>query len=494
MIIQHNVSGSYISKTPKVNNLKKSKAIAKLSSGYSINNAGDAAAGLSISEKMRAQIRGLNRAARNAQDGASLIQVAEAGLSNILEPPLQRLRELAIQASNGTLTFEDRVMVQDEAEQLIRGIDDISRNTHFNGIKLLNGNLKNPSLTKPPTKIPLAFEWQVNFSSPKAVNAIYPTDDGGFIIGGTTDEQASHHYENDRSSWVVKFDADGKVQWEAIIPKDEEYNGVYDIKQLSNGEFILTTRSHREIDSNTSYFEPIIYKLDTDGNIVSKKRLSGSNEYLFCINETKDGSFISTGTHFNGAIFRKLDINLNITKTIFFNNPLGSHFKSGLDVKETSDGGYIIVGQEAYENGDEKGIVTKIDPDFNVVWETKIDNEAFQSVVEDEDSTSKALGIKSIDMTTYQGAQEAISLIDNAIFYVSSERSKLGAYQNRLEHAVNNIETSAENLQAAESRIRDVDMAKEMMEFTKNNILQQAATAMLAQANQQPNGVLELLR
>lgn len=101
MIIQHNVSGSYISKTLKVNNLKKSKAIAKLSSGYRINNAGDDAAGLSISEKMRAQIRGLNQAARNAQDGISLIQAAEAGLSNILEPPLQRLRELAIQASNG---------------------------------------------------------------------------------------------------------------------------------------------------------------------------------------------------------------------------------------------------------------------------------------------------------------------------------------------------------------------------------------------------------
>lgn len=627
MIIQHNICASYTLNTLKSNNLKKSKSIGKLSSGSRINNAADDAAGLSISEKMKTQIRGLNQAARNVQDGISLVKVAEAGLANILEPPLQRLRELAVQASNGTLSYEDRQMVQDEVDQIIDAVDSIAQNTNFNDIRLIDGSLKRPIISEPIIITPLSFKWDIDFESPKQINAISATDDGGLVIAGTTHKSAGHTESNDRSSWIVKINSEGEVEWETIIPKDNEYNGVYDIKQMKNGEYILTTRSNAVIGNDASNNEPIIYKLGTDGNVKHKVKLSGGNEYLFCINETKDGGFISTGTSGNRAIFKKFDSNLNTTKTVVLNRPSDSHFKSGLDVKETSDGGYIIAGEELYEYPDEKGFVIKLDSNFNVEWETKIDNEAFQSVVEDEkgsyivlgkslykiddkgnshiinsdigciidtigegqnyitktqdsnyligtrnkvykvdsmgneiwnveldsgskvraatqiddggyvvvagqgsvikfeydvykepppardglylqigansgdgfhiyidDNSSNALGIKNINMTTQRGAQEAIYLVDKAIKQVSSERSKLGAYENRLVHIVNNIETSAENLQSAESGIRDVDMAKALMDLTKQKIFEEANIAMLVQGSKQPAQVLNLLR
>lgn len=279
MIINHNISALNTYRQLSTNNVLQSKSLERLSSGLRINRAGDDAAGLAISEKMRGQIRGLNMAQKNAQDGISLIQTAEGALNEV-HAILQRMRELAVQAANDTNNNNDRAELQKEVKQLLDEIDRIARDTEFNTKKLLNGSLA--------------------------------TSGAG-----------------------LKF----------------------------------------HIGAN-----------------------SGQN--------------------------------IELTIGDMATSALGS---SGSTIDE-------------------------------------------------------------VDISSQNGADAAISVIQAAIDQVSSERAKLGAYQNRLEHTINNLGTAAENLTAAESRIRDVDMAKEMMEFTKMNILSQAATAMLAQANQQPQLVLQLLR
>lgn len=302
MRINHNIAALNTHRQLGANNAQASKNLEKLSSGLKINRAGDDAAGLAISEKMRGQIRGLDMAAKNAQDGVSLIQTAEGAL-NETHDILQRMRELAVQSSNDTNTETDRKELQKELDQLIDEIDRIAGNTEFN------------------TK---------NLTGAKNV-------DGAFT--GTAQTFTFH----------IGANADQKID--------------LSINSMDSG------------------------RLGTDTG-------------------AKIGSLKSA--------------------------PAG-----------------------------------------------------------DDATTDPA---RPGALTTQVTANTAITTINNAIEQVSSERSKLGAMQNRLEHTINNLGTSSENLTAAESRIRDVDMAKEMMEFTKNNILTQAAQSMLAQANQQPQGVLQLLR
>jgi len=272
--INHNIAALNTYRQLTANNVMQQKSLAKLSSGLRINSAADDAAGLAISEKMRGQIRGLEMASKNAQDGISLIQTAEGAL-NETHAILQRMRELAVQSANDTNTDADRAELQKEVDQLITEIDRIANNTEFNTKKLLDGSLS-----------------------------------------------------------------------------------------------------------------------------------GAGNGLMFHIGANSGQS-----------------IELNIAKM-----------------------------------------------------------------------TAAGLGVSGLTISSQSGADDAITIINDAIETVSAERSKLGAYQNRLEHTINNLGTASENLIAAESRIRDVDMAKEMMEFTKTNILSQAAQAMLAQANQLPQGVLQLLR
>ena len=341
------------------------KSMEKLSSGLRINRAGDDAAGLAISEKMRGQIRGLNQASRNAQDGISLIQTAEGAL-NETHAILQRMRELAVQASTDTNTLDDRKEIQKEINQLLEEIDRIADNTEFNTKKLINGDLA-----------------------------------GTGAPGGT---------------------AQATVAGGAIADLDfNSTNASFTI----NGETITLETDHSE-DINDLV-------ADIQGQLDE-----ASVAVTVGLNEAGDGITLSSAEN-------------------------------------------IVVG------GD----------DFAAVGLAEGTTEATGAVA---GGSISALKVDNVDtattggVLTQAGADAAITNINKAITQVSAERSKLGAYQNRLEHTINNLGTSAENLTAAESRIRDVDMAKEMMNFSKNNILQQAAQAMLAQANQQPQGVLQLLR
>ncbi|TCP21731.1 flagellin [Scopulibacillus darangshiensis] len=328
MRINHNIAALNTYRQLNINGNNTQKALEKLSSGLRINKAGDDAAGLAISEKMRGQIRGLEMASKNAQDGISLIQTGEGAL-NETHSILQRMRELAVQSSNDTNTNTDREELQKEVNQLASEITRIGDNTEFNTKNLLDGSFS-----------------------------------GTFQIGANEGQNLTISV-NDMRSDALQV---GKVY-------------------TSN---------------------------NTDGTLIGQ-----------------DGTTV-IGTW------------------------------QAADATAGTAAGY-------YDSG-------------NLVLQA--DNKL-------ADGVKGALGI---DISSQSAADSAITKINDAIETVSAERSKLGAYQNRLEHTTNNLGTSSENLTAAESRIRDVDMAKEMMEFTKNNILNQAAQAMLAQANQRPQGVLQLLR
>lgn len=392
MIINHNISAMQAQNAMYSNQASSSKNMEKLSSGLRINRASDDAAGLTISEKMRAQIRGLEQGSRNAQDSISLIQTAEGGM-NETHSILQRMRELSVQASNETNTTQDTKEIQKELTALTDEIDRISTDTEFNNKKVISGD----------------YSAKLSGAITNAGNVTSVSGSSGLADGAKFDitETVTHASESGTGN------ADGAFQSIDINVYDE------------GGSTSLATASFS--------------KAEIDAGTISKEiELSSGGKMTIGI----DGSVsASTG---NGAVAEtSADTLTSDNKSLSFH-----------------------VGANANQT-------------------IKVDI---------SDLSSSALKVDNLDLTTTDGAEAAITSIDNAINAVSAERSKLGAVTNRLEHSINTMSTTSENISAAESRIRDVDMAKEMMDFTKNNILTQASQAMLAQANQQPNAVLQLLR
>jgi len=389
MRINNNIMAMNTYRQLSITNSNASKSMEKLSSGLRINRAGDDAAGLSISEKMRAQIRGLTMASKNAQDGISLIQTAEGAL-NETHSILQRMRELAVQAANDTNEDIDRTAIQDEINQLIDEIDRIANTTEFNTKKLLNGGASGFTAT--------------------------------FQVGANKDQKFDLTIED---MTAESLNLKGSVTTPGELEKQVNLAGV---------DLTINLGSENE-----------------DNGQVTIEFAKGAGE-----SATWSGN--------------KLTITLDESKSDY----------SASDIEG------LIQGATASAPID----VTKVSVDGTGTIDVENSMSGSVSVSFNTDSTTTS----GIDVSNYTNANAAIDTINNAINTVSSLRSKLGAAQNRLEHTINNLDTAAENLQAAESRIRDVDMAKEMMEFTKNNILQQAATAMLAQANAVPQNVLQLLR
>ena len=386
MRINHNIMSMNTSRQLGAASSNSAKSMEKLSSGLRINKAGDDAAGLAISEKMRSQIRGLNQASRNAQDGISMIQTAEGAL-NETQSILQRVRELAVQANNGTNTSDDTQKIQDEIDQLVEEIDGIADRTEFNGKTLLKGT-----------------------------------------VG-------------------LKLD---------------EIDGVGTAPALLSGATIDVSGA----DANTTY--AFAY---TDGaTSITLAKSDGS------LSQTVDLGG-AAGAYAAGKVldFDKLGVKITLGSADTFNSTTGIDIDAATLITENDA---LIAGKASIQIGANSSQTLDI---------SIADMQASQ--------LGSTVAMTVVDVTsTAQTFEDRLAGIDEAITQVSEERGKLGAYQNRLEHTITNLDTSAENLQAAESRIRDVDMAKEMMEFTKNNILSQAATAMLAQANQAPQGVLQLLR
>jgi len=411
MRINHNITALNTYNKLTANNAATSNSLEKLSSGLKINKAGDNAAGLAISEKMRGQIRGLDQSSANASDGISLVNTAEGAL-NETHSILQRMRELAVQSSNDTNTNADRAEIQKEVDQLTSEIDRIASTTQFNTKNLLDGSMGKKTVA------------DANINGNTALNK---------ITQGTTVLVDSGSDKNGSSLGIVSGD---KIE----------------ISYTING---TTKSSGISVDSGTT----IADVLDNISGGVTVSASSGGSG----ISVTAGGSGYTEAIH-----------GLTITVT-------------------DKDGVVKTAATQALSSFSETKAATIARNDGQATFHIGANtNQNMQVSIENMGAT--ALGVNSLDVDTQDEANIAIKVIDEAITKVSAERSKLGSIQNRLDHTINNLGTASENLTSSESRIRDVDMAAEMMEFTKNNILSQAAQSMLAQANQQPQGVLQLLQ
>ena len=452
MIINHNLPSMNTDRQLGINNFNTAKSLEKLSSGLRINRAGDDAAGLAISEKMRAQVRGLDQAGRNAQDGISLIQTAEGGL-NETHSILQRMRELAVQSANDTNTGNDRSEMQKEVDQLATEVTRISTSTEFNTKKLLNGEMG---------KVATGTGGNAVLQTLQATGASLTS--GSYVLTATAGTDTASF-----TSGAGAITAAALVTGDITYAADTKY-GSY---ELTTSSYVAGTSANFTLtgpDGTTSVVSG--HALNTDVTIggltfdFSAKNVTGNGTVKF------DVSAVGFGMAVTG----------DATASV-----------SGVNYKgETLNvGGFeFSVKTGAFATGATKN-VTVTDKAVKFHIGANADQNTNLAV---NNMSATALYVDSLNVSTQTGANAAITTIQTAIDTVSSERSKLGAMQNRLEHTIANLGTSSENMSAAESRVRDVDMAKEMMQFQKNNILSQAATAMLAQANQQPQGVLQLLR
>ena len=440
-----------------INSNNGAKSIEKLSSGYRINRAGDDAAGLAISEKMRGQIRGLNQASRNAQDSISMIQTAEGAL-NETQAILQRMRELSVQSANDTNVGIDREAIQNEVNQLKSEINRISDTTEFNTKKLLNGT---------------AGVQGVSTASGNAdfVSGTENTVEGTYTITvDTAATQESYTTSAGQVNWSAAQNLTGRSL--QVNGENVDLSGVADITAVTSAEVLTAINQISGVTASLSGNDLVVTSNEYGSGTLSVTgdvaqffgTTSAETAGVDAVVSVTGGPQSITGTG-RTVEFTSGDVNGMVI------NAAGAA-ASTADITVTS-------GALTLQIGSNEGQTMKV---------------TFNDMGSDKLGTVGGTQVSSIDVSTQSGAESAITVVNDAITAVSAERAKLGAFQNRLEHTIKNLDTSSENLQASESRIRDVDMAKEMMEFTKNNILQQAAQAMLAQANQQPQGVLQLLR
>lgn len=532
MIINHNMMAMNTYRQLSLTSGSQSKSMEKLSSGLRINRAGDDAAGLAISEKMRAQISGLNMASKNSQDGISLIQTAEGAL-NETQVILQRMRELATQAANDTNVTADRDEIQKEINQLSSEINRIGNTTEFNTMTLLNGDKRIKTLTS---------EQILNSGSVTVQYAKGVVGDAGLnnALGSVTVVAGDYGDNIDTAGDTIKItktatgfevalDASGAATFSAddTVVANADGNYVYDRHgvsfTISAADFAKITDGATTTITTTSGVGTYGTRMDWEGNVSGSVTMSTAGITVTRSDDTIDNKAVrsvSLDITSSAATIKLLD---SAGATIhqddydiaaygnFTYDEHGISFTVDIQADANASGQFTLTGLGTTEH-----VLTSQDDSLKFQVGA---NQSQSMVLELSDMRSVALGITSttsggaftaaqnvtngtnntnveyaLDVSTYEKASAAITTINNAITAVSSERSKLGAIQNRLEHTIKNLDTSSENLQSAESRIRDVDMAKEMMNFTKQNILQQAATSMLAQANQSPQTVLQLLK
>jgi flagellin len=506
-----------------------SKSMEKLSSGYKINRAGDDAAGLAISEKMRGQIRGLGQASRNAQDAISLVQTAEGAL-NETQSILQRMRELSVQAATDTNVDVDRAALQAEMNELASEITRISETTEFNTQKLLTGDFKgtfhiganegqNMKLTIADMS---AQALKVSGSGEgKATYDITVGDQSGLLnvtglVSGEqtlnvveldnvtlqTAEVANYGLSNDAGE-IVAISTDGKTySFLTEATKESDLAAASAVATnlafgdaVVNGSVTLTATLNASNVTTDIANVTATASIDVEGLATGEYTVATFDSAVHLTDETFEEvtNTDSSKTNASEIIDSVLLNSNNEVVAVSFKNPGGTPVLSGGDVNNTKM--FYSVKDIDFSTINATLGATRAASTINITTTiANVDAIMTKSTAYNAGETFTIKADGGIDISSQETASAAITTINNALDSVSAERSKLGATQNRLDHTIKNLDTSAENLQAAESRIRDVDMAKEMMEFTKNNILQQAAQAMLAQANQAPQGVLQLLR
>ncbi len=565
MIINHNMNALNAHRNMGVNNSAAGKSMEKLSSGLRINRAGDDAAGLAISEKMRGQIRGLTQASRNASDGISLVQTAEGALNETTNI-LQRMREISVQSANSTNTETDRAALQEELNQLTTEINRIGNTTEFNTQKLLNGGAGSSS----SANITDAASASVTTGNFEAKNLSAVTAKTSIKVDGTTfdisealkvDWTANNKTADDVITELSKVTAGEKKLSDVVDITKVQVAGkdklVFTAKSTGKSSSVQISTDDNDVAKMFGYTDAndLKSKANGEGNnaTIQKHGLEGTGNKL-----TADNVTVTKGQEFKVTVGGDSEVSVKFAKDKTYdvknadanvaqaareelvkdiNEALQ---KAGLSGKVTASLSNDNQLQMISENGKDIAITGMVD--FGIADNAQVQNvnqvvgagaqgagfevnlqigansgQAMNLSI--GDMRAAALGITgntgqagfsstnnvsngtdtisteaSLDITNASSASSAITAIDSAMEKVSSERAKLGAVQNRLEYTISNLDNTAENLTSAESTLRDVDMAKEMMEYSKNNILSQAAQSMISQANQQPQNVLQLLR
>lgn len=481
MVVQHNMQAMNANRMLNVTTSAQSKSTEKLSSGYRINRAADDAAGLTISEKMRKQIRGLDQASTNAEDGVSSVQTAEGALTEV-HSMLQRMNELATQAANGTNSKDsDRQAIQDEIDQLTTEIDRVSETTKFNETYLLKGDkgaTKNVFMNGHDAGLKGTLT-----DSAKSATFVMDTLKAGdkYTIAGK--EYTIGSAKTELTDLIDK--ADKELTAAAAGTKDVEIDGkTYTLTYKAGGNTIA------EVGGNAVASLSDLKDKVKEGSSVSYdgKTLTAMNDQLGGGTDGKaaDGIDDDDSSIITAAQAKKL-----IKAELIAANNIGT-----VDSKATVDDGTDDAATGKTTFNITKGYATVADTlSFNL--HVGADADMTNKINVNIDSMDSAsLGIKGLNIKDDSGnaATYAVDAISDAISKVSSQRSSLGAVQNRLEHTINNLDNVVENTTTAESRIRDTDMASEMVNYSKNNILAQAGQSMLAQANQSTQGVLSLLQ
>lgn len=496
MVVRSNIMALNANRQLGMNNSQVSKSLEKLSSGYKINRAGDDASGLAISEKMKAQIKGLETASTNSQDGISLVQTAEGALTEVHDM-LNRMVELAGKAANGTIDSEtDRAALQDEMNSLLDEIDRIAESTDFNGIKLLNGDLAtntvklgniklgagNASTTVAATAATTTQTIAAGTAAPAKLTVEY-TDANGKLQSVTVDYTGT-----------AAADTNATAMRDAL-KANSELSALFDIGG-TGADITFTAKTAGEGGVKVTNITSTDAKKDAVGKLAFKDGTDAYEKVTGGANGIKAGDKVTV----NGTVYE---------------------FVANAGDKVTTEGAVaVLVGADNNASAanlnkalESEGITVSVDNAQDLLFKPMstgkglslqigATGDAYNKVtINVGNMSSKGLGIdnlRNIGIMSQDAASAALDQIkngaDSAINTVSSVRAELGAMQNRLEHTINNLDVASENMQSANSQIRDTDMAKEMMEYTKKNVLTQAAQAMLAQANQQPQSILQLLQ
>lgn len=542
MVVQHNLTAMNANRMLNITTGAQSKATEKLSSGYRINRAADDAAGLTISEKMRKQIKGLNRASSNAEDGVSAVQTAEGALTEV-HSMLQRMNELAVQASTGTNAASDRSAIQDEIAQLTTEIDRVSETTKFNELYLLKGNGTKGTKTLEAHDAGLAGKLTaaddgkytfkiddldgkvsiggVDYSIVDSADAADYTDLKTYTDNGPTsgDKLTSsgtnyiYYAANDTDANGATVGADGWYEeGDSTLPA---YTGIKAgdtllVKGSDHATTVIGNKAAAYTAKSVEDIQTAIKGLAAGKTVKIRDKATGqdtsytigvstkADQSVYTADDIaamiKEGQYVDDGTNKYYALPKASEESTKITINDAYKkmaeelqkaNNIGANKEQAV-VKDNHDGSFTITPGKA-----------KVDEALSFSLHVGADADMTNKITVDIASmSSSGLGIAGIDVSgdTVENATYAIDAINDAIATVSKQRSALGAVQNRLEHTIANLDNVAENTTSAESRIRDTDMAEEMVEYSKNNILAQAGQSMLAQANQSTQGVLSLLQ
>ena len=483
MVVQHNLTAMNSNRMLGLTTASQAKSTEKLSSGYKINRAADDAAGLSISEKMRKQIRGLTQASSNAQDGISTVQTAEGALNEV-QDMLQRMNELAVKAANGTNSEDDRSYIQNEIDQLTTEIDRVAETTKFNETYLLKGD---QSLEKGYTysyktakaetgKATMSVDATTTLTTKVTIDADADSDDANALLKALRDQGIKLSVSTPEDTGNAGQPKADEAKYNAELTGSAADKYSVNITDAKAGTFSITNKTGKTIATLTVSGGQKNAIGTESATVIAKTITADSDDTKKAKYYDKDGNAISE-------------------------NALSKYFTTKSDgtvtPKADAPALYDAVGNKVDADKDLianlKDLTASLSLSLHVGADATSNNQITLSI---DAMSAKGLGVNGlkVDGTDDTNALSAIDTIKEAIQKVSTQRSALGAVQNRLEHTINNLDNVVENTTSAESQIRDTDMATEMVKYSNNNILSQAGQAMLAQANQSNQGVLSLLQ